>query len=108
MIYGWLIYALAIPAAVISILLMINGKDWTIWIGGFIFVLFAIYGFLVDYIFGVPFRAPFQAAIGIPYIILYLATVMFYWWPMWSMSRLLWSGYAILYIIATILNIRSH
>ena len=35
MIYGWLIYGLAIPAAVISILLLINGKDWTIWIGGF-------------------------------------------------------------------------
>jgi hypothetical protein len=34
--------------------------------------------------------------------------VMFYWWPLGLLSRGLWFAYAILFVIATILNLRSH
>ena len=71
-------------------------------------MLFAIFGYYVDYIAGIQFRNPFLASVGIPYVILYLGTVMFYWWPLWPMSRLLWGGYTILYVAAMVLNIRSH
>jgi hypothetical protein len=43
-----------------------------------------------------------------PYVFLYLATVMFYWWPLGLLSRPLWIIYAVLFVIATILNITSH
>jgi len=106
--YGWLVYALCIPAVIISLILMQGGKSWHLWVGGFLFLLYAIFGYYVDYVAQINFRNPFQPAVGIPYVILYLVTVMFYWWPLWPLSRLLWGAYTILYTIAMVLNIRSH
>lgn len=106
--FGWLVYALWVPSVVISIILMRAGKSWHFWAGGFLFLLYAIFGYYIDYIGHIQFRNPFNASVGIPYVFLYLVTVMFYWWPLWPMSRLLWGGYTVLYIIAMILNIRSH
>jgi len=95
--FGWIVYALCIPAVVISIILLRGGKSWSFWLGGFLFLIFAV-----------PWRNPIQLSIAFPYVFLYLATVMFYWWPLWPLSRPLWFIYAILYVIATILNITSH
>jgi hypothetical protein len=106
--FGWIVYALCIPAAVISIILMRGGKSWTFWLGGFLFVIYAAFGYWVDFVAQIQFRNPFRLSIAIPYVFLYLATVMFYWWPLWPLSRPLWFVYTILYVIATILNIRSH
>ena len=106
--YGWLVYALCIPAVMISIILMRGGKDWTFWLGGFLFLVYAVFGYWVDYVAQIQFRSPILPSVMVPYVVLYLATVMFYWWPLWPLSRLLWGTYTVLYIIATILNIRSH
>ena len=106
--FGWVIYALCIPAAVISVILMLGGKSWAFWSGGFLFVVYAAFGFWVDYVAQIQFRSPLRLSILIPYIFLYLATIMFYWMPLMRLSRPLWFVYAILYVIATILNIRSH
>jgi hypothetical protein len=106
--YGWIVYALCIPAVVISVILLLGGKSWSFWLGGFLFLLFAAFGYWVDYVAQIEFRSPLRLSILLPYIFLYLATVMFYWWPLWPLSRLLWAVYTVLYIIATILNIRSH
>ena len=106
--YGWWVYALCIPAVIISLILMQGGKSWHFWAGGFLFLLYAIFGLYVDYIAQIDFRTPFLPAVGIPYVMLYLVTVMFYWWPLWPLSKLLWGGYTVLYIIAMVLNIRSH
>ncbi len=106
--YGWLVYALCIPAAVISIVLLLGGKSWSFWLGGFLFVVYAAYGYWIDYIKQIQFRNPLQLSIMFPYVFLYLSTVMFYWWPLGQLSRPLWFAYAILFVIATILNITSH
>lgn len=106
--YGWIVYALCIPAVIISIVLWRGGKDWTMWLGGFLFLVSAVFGYYADYVGQIQFRNPFNPMVGIPYVLIYLATVMFYWWPLWPMSRPLWFIYAILYVIATILNIKSH
>ena len=106
--YGWIVYALCIPAAAISVILLLGGKSWSYWLGGFLFVLYAAFGYWVDFVAKIQFRNPFRLSVAIPYVLLYLATVMFYWWPLWPLSRPLWGVYAILYVIATILNIRSH
>ena len=106
--FGWIVYALCIPAAIISIILLRSGKTWHYWLGGFLFVLYALFGIWVDFVAKIQFRKPFKPLIAIPYVLLYLATVMFYWWPLWPMSRLLWVVYAVLFVIATILNITSH
>lgn len=106
--YGWIIYALCIPAVVISIILMRSGKSWSFWLGGFLFLFYAIFGYWVDYVAQIPFRNPLRLSVAIPYVFTYLATVMFYWWPVGLLSRPLWFVYAVLFVIATILNIASH
>lgn len=106
--YGWIIYALCIPAVVISIVLMRGGKTWSFWLGGFLFLVFALFGYWVDYVAKTPFRNPLRLSVAIPYVFTYLATVMFYWWPLGFLSRPLWFIYAVLFVIATILNITSH
>jgi len=106
--FGWIVYALCIPAVVISIILLRGGKSWSFWLGGFLFLIFAAFGYWVDYVAQIPFRNPIQLSIIVPYVFLYLTTVMFYWWPLWRLSRQLWFIYLILYVIATILNITSH
>jgi len=106
--YGWIIYALCIPAVVISIILMRGGKSWSFWLGGFLFLVFAIFGYWVDYVAQIQFRSPFRPSIAVPYVFLYLATMMFYWWPLGLLGRPLWFIYAILFVIATFFNITSH
>lgn len=106
--YGWIIYALCIPAVVISIILLLGEKNWSFWLGGFLFLVFAIFGYWVDYMAQIQFRSPIRPSVLVPYVVLYLATVMFYWWPLGLLSRPLWFVYAILFVIATVLNITSH
>ncbi len=106
--YGWLVYALCIPAAVISIILLIEGKSWSFWLGGFLFVLYAAYGIWIDYVQGIQWRNPLRVSVMVPYVLLYLSTVMFYWWPLGLLGRPLWIAYAVLFVVATVLNVTSH
>lgn len=77
-------------------------------LGGFLFLVFALFGYWVDYVARIEFRNPIRPSVLVPYVVLYLATVMFYWWPLGLLSRPLWFVYAILFVIATILNLTSH
>ena len=106
--FGWIVYALCIPAAVISVILLLGGKSWSFWLGGFLFLLFAAFGYWIDYVMKIQFRNPLRLSIAFPYVILYLSTVMFYWWPVGMLSRPLWYVFGILFVIGTILNITSH
>ena len=106
--YGWIVYALCIPAVIISLILLRAGKPWYFWLGGFLCLLFAIYGYYVDYIQQISWRNPVVPGIMIPYVTLYLSTIMFYWWPLMRINRTLWVVYTGLYVISTILNITSH
>ena len=38
--FGWIVYALSIPAVAISIVLLLGGKTWSFWLGGFLFLIF--------------------------------------------------------------------
>jgi hypothetical protein len=106
--WGWIFYTLAFPAAIVSIVLFGAGTDWPFWVGGFIVVAWAAYGAAVEYGRKVEWRNPMRWSIGGPYVMLYLATVMFYWWPVALLSRPLWYLYALLFLTATALNISSH
>ena len=46
--YGWIVYTLCIPAVIISIILLRAGKSWSFWVGGFLFLIYAAFGFWVD------------------------------------------------------------
>lgn len=106
--FGWIVYALSLPAVAISLILLLRGKTWSFWLGGFLFLLYAAYGYWVDYIKRIPWRNPLRPSIMVPYVLLYLGTVMFYWWPLGMLSRPLWIAFAVLFVIGTFLNITSH
>ena len=106
--YGIIVYALSIPAIAISIILLLGGKTWSLWLGGFIYLVWAVYGYWVEYVKKIQWRDPIRWQVLVPYIFLYLATVMFYWWPLGLISRPLWFAYAGLFIISTVLNAISH
>lgn len=106
--YGWIVYALSIPAAAASILLLLSDKSWPLWLGGFIYLIWATYGYTVEYVRRIQWRNPIRWSVFGPYVTLYLATVMFYWWPLGLLSKPLWYVYAALFIISTVLNVTSH
>lgn len=106
--YGWIAYALCIPALIISFVLIANKQPWYFWLGGFLFTAFAAFGYYIDYIKGIPWRNPLIARVMFPYVTLYLSSIMFYWWPLARIERKLWYVYAGLFVISTILNMTSH
>jgi hypothetical protein len=106
--YGWLVYALCLPSAVISLVILLGGKSWSFWLGGFLFIAFAAYGYWIDYVKGINWRKPLRKDIMFPYVTLYLGTIMFYWWPLGLLSRQLWIVFGILFVIGSILNLTSH
>jgi len=106
--FGWIVYALSIPAVVISVVLLLGGKTWSFWLGGFLFLLYAAYGYWIDYVKIIQWRKPLRLSIMFPYVFLYLGTVMFYWWPLGLLSRPLWVVFSVLFAIGTVLNVTSH
>lgn len=106
--YGWIVYALAIPALIISIILWRNGKPWSFWVGGILLTAWAVFGFYVDIARPVSWRSPVYLPVLIPYVLLYLSSMMFYWWPVGMLSRPLWFVYAALFAVSTFFNVTSH
>ncbi len=106
--YGWIVYALSLPAAIVSVILLLGGETWSLWLGGFIYLVWAIDGYTVEYVRKLEWRNPIRWSVFGPYVFLYLATVMFYWWPLGLISRPLWYLYAFLFLLSTILNVTSH
>lgn len=106
--YGWVVYALAIPALVVSLILLRNGAHWSLWTGGFIYLAWAGFGFIVEYLHRIPWRNPPYWPVFGPYITLYLSMQMFYWWPLGRLGRGYWFIYAALFILSTVLNVLSH
>ena len=107
--YGWLyVYAPGILAAALSVLLLLDGKPWWMWTGGFLYLVWAAYAYTVDYVKAIQWRSPFYWQVGGPYLTLYLATIMFYWWPMARIHRALWFAQTALFVLSTVLNLTSH
>jgi len=106
--FGWIVYALCFPAAVISFILLLGGKSWSFWLGGFLFLIYATFGYWIDYTKGIEWRNPLRKDIMFPYVTLYLSAIMFYWWPLALLYRPLWFAFGFLFVIGTILNITSH
>lgn len=106
--YGRLVYALSVPAALASLYLLLGGMESSFWIGGFIYLTWAIFGYTVEYRMKIEWRSPIYWQVFLPYVGLYLAMIMFYWWPLALIRKPLWFIYAALFILNTILNLSSH
>ena len=106
--YGWIFYLLSIPALVVSLMMIRGGRPFPFWLAGFIFLAWAVLGLTVEYVFRIQWRNPIAWPVFIPYVLLYLGTIMFYWFPVGMLSRPLWYLYAALFAVSTYLNVTSH
>ena len=106
--FGWVIYALAVPTVIISLILLVNDRSWFLWLAGFLYGAWAIFGYVVDIARPVAWRSPILWPVFLPYVLLYFMCLMFYWWPLANIHRPLWFIYAALFVISTILNVSSH
>lgn len=106
--HGWIFYLLSFPALIVSLIILRAGKEWSFWIGGFIFLIWAILGLFVEYVFKIQWRNPIGWSVFLPYVLLYLGTNMFYWFPVGIIRRPLWYIYAVLFAVSTTFNVTSH
>lgn len=106
--YGRFVYALGIPALMLSVVQIGAGKPWYLWLAGVLCATWAAFGYVVEYKRQIEWRSPILWPVFGPYITLYLATNMFYWWPLARFSQPLWLAYGFLFVVATVLNIASH
>ena len=88
--YGWVVYALGAVAAAFSLVFLSAGKPWWLWLGGFLYLAWAVFSYWVEYIRKIQWRKSVQSPIFWMYLFLYLATVMFYWWPIGMLYKPLW------------------
>jgi len=105
---GWIVYALAIPAVAVSILLMRAGRPWFVWLAGFLYGAWAVFGYLVDVARPLEWRSPILWPVFLPYVLLYMSSLMFDWWPLATIQRPLWFVYAVLFLVSTVLDVSSH
>jgi hypothetical protein len=106
--YGWTVYALSLPAVIVSGVLLLGGRDWWLWVSGFVCLAWSVYGYTVEYVKKIEWRDPIHWSVFGPYVFLYFWTVMFYWWPLARISQPLWVVYTALFLVSTVLNITSH
>lgn len=102
------IYALSLLATFVSILHLLNGKPWYTWLTGAVYTAWAVFGYLVDQELKIEWRNPIRPSIFIPYVVLYIGSLVLYWWGVGLLYRPLWYVYAVLFVISTVLNITSH
>ena len=105
---GWIVYALAIPALAVSAVLIRAGRPASFWLAGVFYAAWAVFGYLVDVANPIDWRSPILWQVLLPYVALYLAAQMLYWWPLGRIDRRLWLAFAVLFVISTVLNIASH
>lgn len=106
--WGWIVYALGVPAVVVSIMLIAAHKPWYLSAAGILFGVWAIFGTWVDRVQQVEWRSPILWPVFGPYLFLYMASLMFYWWPLARVHRPSWFIYTVLFILSTVLNVTSH
>jgi hypothetical protein len=106
--WGWIVYALGIPFAGLAVGLLVAGAPWWMWTGGLLYLAWAAFGYFVEYVRRIEWRSPIVWPVFVPYLVLYLATAMFYWWPLARIGWLPWLVATLLFVVATILNVTSH
>ena len=88
---GYLIIALAVPAAVALIAFVRAGAGWWYWAGPAVFLAFTVLMVVVDYARPVEFRSPVRHDILVPFLVLFFGAIMLMGFPMFRLNRQLWA-----------------
>ncbi|MGD2057844.1 MAG: hypothetical protein PVF85_05520 [Anaerolineales bacterium] len=106
--WGWVVYAMAIPALFVSVVMLRTGKPVSFWVGGLLLTGWAILGYVVDIARPIAWRSPPFLPVFVPYVLLYIGAQLFYWFPVGQIGRSYWYLYALLFVASTYFNISSH
>ncbi|MBN1641516.1 MAG: hypothetical protein JXA09_09795 [Anaerolineae bacterium] len=87
---GYVIIALAAPAALALIAFARAKAGWLLWIGPAVYLAFVALEVVVDYLWPVEFRSPARPGILVPYLLLFFGAILLMGLPMFRLDRRLW------------------
>ena len=87
---GYVIIALAVPAAVAMVAFLRAGAGWLYWLGPAVYLAFVVVEVMVDYVRPVEFRDPRRPEILVPYLLLFFGAILLMGLPMFNLDRGLW------------------
>jgi len=102
-ILGYVIVALAVPAAVALVAFVRAGAGWLHYAGPTVFAIFVLFMIAVEYVWSVEFRSPARAEILVPYLLLFFGAILLMGLPMFRMDRGLW----LVTVVTTVLLLGS-
>lgn len=107
--WGGLMYAmLGVPAFFLGVLLFLARQPW-LFVGALLsFAAWAAFGYVVDVRKKISWRSPPRWSVLIPYVILYVGSLLSLWVATWYVHVGAWIAFAVLYTVSSILNISSH
>jgi hypothetical protein len=88
--FGYVMIALAIPAALALVALVRARAGWRQWIGPAVYLAFLAFMVAVEYVWAVEFRSPVRAGILVPYLLLFFGAILLMGLPMFRLDRRLW------------------
>jgi len=106
--YGWIIYALGLPSLILGILMLVDSRPWYFVVPPLLFSVWALVGYRVDVWHPAEWRNPPRWSIFIPYVALFMGSLLLFWFSMWYVDSIYWIAFGLMYVIETILNIYSH
>jgi hypothetical protein len=102
-ILGYVMIALAIPAAVALVAFLRSGAGWLFWLGPAVYIAFIVVEIVVDYALPVEFRSPRRPEILVPYLLLFFGAILLMGLQMFNLNRALW----LVTVVTTILLLAS-
>jgi hypothetical protein len=105
---GWLVYAMGLPASILGVLFLVNDQPWYYWTATLLFTIWAAFGYMIDIVLRVKWRGPAKRSIFVPYVVLFVSSLLAFWVPLWFIRPVLWGAYGLLYATHTALNMYSH
>ena len=89
-ILGYVMIALAVPAAVALVAFLLAGAGWLYWLGPAVYLAFVAIEVMVDYVRPVEFRSPRRPEILVPYLLLFFGAILLMGIQMFNLDRRLW------------------
>lgn len=107
---GYVIVALAAPAAVALVAFVRSRAGWRWWIGPAAFLAFVVLMVVVEDVLAVEFRSPPRYGILVPYLVLFFGAIVLMGLPLFRVSRRLWLVTALsatLLVVTMVLALRA-
>jgi hypothetical protein len=100
---GYVMVALAIPAAIGMVALIRAQQGLLQWVGPAVYLAFVVLVIVVEYVSPIEFRSPPRYWILVPYLLLFFGAILLMGLPMFRVNRELW----LVTVVTTVLLLTS-